>query len=201
MIWFFALQEDEPNLSLVGRVSQQIIDGRKVEVHLPRVLGLERPHLDVDDEKASKLQVIKEEIDSIVFAADFKRVLTADECEPVAELEKCLAEVRERFALPAEEPALDLHYENVAAPAVWIACSVYQMRSPASFTRSKSLMLWPQGNFATACCKIGSSGLGKRPHISEVPGREPLHVREARFEILREPRDDVFTPPFVLLPA
>ena len=74
--------ENEPDRRLVCRMLQHVIDGRKIEIHLPRILRLERRHFQVDDDKTPELQVIKQEINPKVFSSDFERILAADKRKP-----------------------------------------------------------------------------------------------------------------------
>jgi hypothetical protein len=85
------LAKNESDTRLVVRMAEHVINGGEVEVHLPRILRLERRHLQIDDNEASELQVVEEEIDLEVLASNFKRNLAADKSESDAELDEKLA--------------------------------------------------------------------------------------------------------------
>ena len=88
--------ENESDARLIVRMAQAVVNGGKVEVHLAGVLWLERRHLQVDDDEAPELQVVKEKIESEIFSSDFERHLAADECEADAKLDEELAQVFEK---------------------------------------------------------------------------------------------------------
>src|SRR5690348_13088803 len=94
--------ENQTNAGLIVGVAEKIVDGREVKIQLPGVLRLEWPHFEIDDNEASQLQVIEEQIEFEVFSSDFEQDLTAHECEPDSELDQKLAQVREKFPLQVE---------------------------------------------------------------------------------------------------
>ena len=77
----------------VGRMAQQIINGRQVKVHLARVLRLEVVDLEIDDDEAAQAQVIEEEIEVEVLVADLEVILAADKGEAPAELKEKRTEI------------------------------------------------------------------------------------------------------------
>jgi hypothetical protein len=83
-----ALAQDEPDRGLISRVSQEIVDGRQVEVHFASVFGFERRHLQIDHHETPQLEMVKEQIDPELLAADLDWVLAADEREAHAQLQQ-----------------------------------------------------------------------------------------------------------------
>jgi hypothetical protein len=68
-------------------VAQTLIDDAAIEIHLARVLGLERPAFEVHDHEAAEAQVVKEEVEIEVVAANVKMILASNEGEALAEFE------------------------------------------------------------------------------------------------------------------
>ena len=91
--------ENEPNRRLVCRMLQHVIDGRKIEIHLPRILRLERRHFQVNDDKTPELQVIEKKVNPKILSSDFQRILAPDEREPNSQLKEELAYVLEKTRL------------------------------------------------------------------------------------------------------
>jgi len=80
-------------------MTKQIIDGGKIEVHLAGVLRLERAALEVEDNEASKLQVIEEQVDSVFLLGHFERHLSANEREADSQLKEELLDVANKPGL------------------------------------------------------------------------------------------------------
>jgi len=162
MIRFFCFTDNQADGRLIVRMAEHVIDGREVEIHLSRVLRLERRHLEVNHHEASKLQVVEKQIKFEVLSADLKQHLAPDKCKPQAEFDEKLTQVREktlfevallcfrceskeievvgildellceiglrlregclevrqRFALPPVETAINLHDQHIPAPAI-----------------------------------------------------------------------------------
>ena len=112
------LAQNETDARLVVWVTEHVVNRGEVEVHLPRVLRLERRHLQIDDAKASKLQVVEEEIDLKVFSADFEWNLAADEGEAGAEFDKELAQVLQKPSF--QVTFLRLGGERQEIEVVWV---------------------------------------------------------------------------------
>lgn len=80
----------------------EIIDGREIVVHFPGILGRELSHLQVNDNEASELQMIEQQIEVIVFVSDGQRHLSSDKGEPGSEFQQELLDVIDQsaFQLP-----------------------------------------------------------------------------------------------------
>lgn len=78
---------------------EHVIDGGEVEVHLPGILWLEGRHLQIDDDEASKLQMVKKQIQLEILSSNFKRNLATDKGEAGSELNKELAQVLQQSPL------------------------------------------------------------------------------------------------------
>ena len=100
------LAENESDARLVVGMAQQVVDGGKVKIHLAGILRLERRHLQIDDDKAPKLQVVEEKIELKIVSSDFERHLGTDECEADAELDEELAQM-------PEEPSFEIAFLGV----------------------------------------------------------------------------------------
>ncbi len=98
-------------------------------------------------------------------------------------------EIGDCLPLAAEEPALDLHYEDVPAPAIPdgllripkpLLSGPHEVQKPDVVTPgqlcNRLLHNWPS--------------FGKGPHIFEIPRRKPSHFWEFYVEILRQPLND-----------
>src|SRR5260370_20240700 len=90
----FAENQDDARF-IVG-MAEHVIDGGEVEIHLSRVLRLERRHLEVNHHEASKLQVVEQQIELKVLSADLKQHLVPDKSKPQAEFDEKLTQVREK---------------------------------------------------------------------------------------------------------
>ena len=75
---------------------QKVVDSGEIEIHLAGVLRLERAHFEIDDHEASKLEVVEQQVDLKIFAADFNWILAAYESEANSELNKKLASCASR---------------------------------------------------------------------------------------------------------
>ena len=56
-------------------------DRREIKVHFAGIFGFEWRRLQVDNDKAAQLQVVKEQVDPEVFASDFERIMASNERE------------------------------------------------------------------------------------------------------------------------
>ena len=72
---------------------EEVIDGGEIKVHLAGVFGSELVHLEINNNEASKSEVVKEEIDKEILAFNFEWVLTSNKGEADAELQKKLLEM------------------------------------------------------------------------------------------------------------
>lgn len=210
-----------------------VINRRQVEVHLAGVLRLELVDLEVDDDEAAQAEVVEEQVEIEILATDFEVVLTADECEALAEFEnerpevveqaalqlplgnvirdveeleavgilhqlprqvrlrrwQGLGEIRDCFALAADQPAFDLVDENSAAPAVLDRPAGIPEPVVLGFQRVEQAEVMPPGQ---SCNNLLHNlqvrvGFGKGPHVGEVACRQPGHVREVAPQVLRKP--------------
>ena len=84
---------------LVIRMPKQVVYSGEIEIQLACVRGFEGPHLEINDDEASELEVIEQEIDFEIFATHFQRILAADKREADAELQEKLPDVFEETAL------------------------------------------------------------------------------------------------------
>ena len=80
-------------------MAEKIVHGGEVEIQLPGIFRLEWPHFEINDDKASELEVVKQQIDFEVLSSYFKQDLAADEGEPDTKLDEELAQVGEKFPL------------------------------------------------------------------------------------------------------
>jgi hypothetical protein len=93
------LAQDQANGRLIGSVALEVIDGGEVEVHLAGELRLQGPDLEVDDQEAPQFQMVKQQVDVKILAADFEVDVFADESEADSALQQELADVSEQAAL------------------------------------------------------------------------------------------------------
>ena len=82
---------------LVISVAEHVIHGREVKVHLARVLRLERPHLQIDNDEASQLQMVEEQVEPEILSSNLQRNLAADESKAYAKFNQELPQVRQEF--------------------------------------------------------------------------------------------------------
>src|SRR5262245_30143301 len=87
MTSFAPLAQDDADGRLVVGMAQLIVDGGQIEVHLAGKFRLEVLDLQLDDDEAPEPQVIEQQVEIIVLAADVEVILAADEGEALAELE------------------------------------------------------------------------------------------------------------------
>ena len=102
------LAQHETDARLVRGLPELRVDGRQVEVHLARVLGLKRARLELDDDEAPELQVEEQEVEVEVLVVDHEMHLTPDEREADAELQHEVAHV-------IEEPAFKIALLSIGA--------------------------------------------------------------------------------------
>jgi hypothetical protein len=79
-----ALAENNPDRGLIVSVTELIIDGEEVEIHLAGELGLEVFHLEFKNDEAAQPQVIEEQAHVVVLSTDFQRILAPYKREPLA---------------------------------------------------------------------------------------------------------------------
>ena len=89
----FGLAEQDADGGLIGGVAQQFVHGGEVEVRLAGIGRLEVGHFEVHDDEAAQGEVVEEQVQVEVFAADFEVILAADEAESGSHLQKELAQV------------------------------------------------------------------------------------------------------------
>ena len=83
------MDELMPSQPEIERVIEMILGWMASRaLHLAAELGLELSHLEVEDDEAAEAQVIEQEIETKLIAAHLKRVLAADECKALTELEE-----------------------------------------------------------------------------------------------------------------
>ena len=112
------LAQNQADRRLVIRMAEQIIDYRQVKIDLAGKLGLKGNHLDVDDDVRPKLQVIEQQVDVKVVAADFEVHLAADEGESDAEFEKEITNMLQQTAL--QLTFLGVVCEGEKVKIIWI---------------------------------------------------------------------------------
>src|ERR1019366_10773933 len=87
------LAENHSDARLVVRVAKQIINGRKVEIHLAAEFGLEVFHFQIYDDVCSEAKVIEEQINAEFLATYLQRILATHKREPCAEFQQKVAEM------------------------------------------------------------------------------------------------------------
>jgi len=75
------LAQNDSDGWLVVRMTEQVINGGQVEVHLPGILRLEGGHLKIDHNVCPELEVVEEKVDVEILPADFEMYLLPDEGE------------------------------------------------------------------------------------------------------------------------
>ena len=99
--FLFCFTEDEADGWLISGVLEKVIHRGEVEIHFAGVLRLEGATLQVDDDEATKLQVVEQKVKAIVFARNLQRVLAANEGKPCAEFQQetcgCAPPIQPRF--------------------------------------------------------------------------------------------------------
>jgi hypothetical protein len=88
-----SLAEYDADARLIVWVFQEIVDGRKIEVHFAGVFRLEVADLQIDNDEAPESRIVKEEIEAEIFPGDFERVLTTEKCETLSEFQEKLPQV------------------------------------------------------------------------------------------------------------
>ena len=68
--------EDQADRRPVILVAHLFINGRQVEIHLARELGLERLDLQIDHDEAPQLQVVEQQVEEILLAGPLEVGLT-----------------------------------------------------------------------------------------------------------------------------
>ena len=83
-------------------LAEDVVQGSQIEVHLPSVLGLERPHLQFNRHETAQPEVVEEEVQPVLLSADFQAVLAPNQGEADAKLKKEVSEVAQegRFKIP-----------------------------------------------------------------------------------------------------
>jgi hypothetical protein len=136
------------------------------------------------------------------------------EIEGIGVLEELLSElglssrqrprkVCQRAALAGEQVALDLMDKNGSTPAMLdgllsVPCTLLGCLDgikKAYVVPPRQLCNDPLHKFDVR------PGCSKGPHIFQVSGRQPGHFRKNSAKIIRQPVDDLGTPPFALLPS
>jgi hypothetical protein len=69
-------------------MAEEIVDGGEVEIDLADEGGIEGDCFQFDDHVAAKLEMIEQQIEVVVVAADLEMHLPADKCEAAAELDQ-----------------------------------------------------------------------------------------------------------------
>lgn len=77
-------------------MAQQIVHRCQVKVHLTRELRHKLRHLQVYDHKAAQAQVIEQQINLIVLAADFQMILTAYEGKACSHFQQETLQMRQQ---------------------------------------------------------------------------------------------------------
>ena len=85
-------QNDADRRSFVG-LADVAVEGFKVELHLPEVLGLELFNFEIDRDQAVESAMKEQQIDKEVAIADLKWIITADKAEIAAEFDQKLLEL------------------------------------------------------------------------------------------------------------
>ena len=93
------LHSSRPMVGASPSVRSRSSAARQVEVELPRVGRGEPAHLQVNDDVAVQPDVVEEQVEEEVAAADLQVVLAADEGEPGPHLQQELAHVLQQPAL------------------------------------------------------------------------------------------------------
>ena len=75
-------------LGLSSGSRSTVIQRGEIEIHLARMLRLERPRLQVDGDQATQLAVIEEQVDVKILSADLEMMLAGDERKPFSQLEQ-----------------------------------------------------------------------------------------------------------------
>jgi hypothetical protein len=73
---------------LVVRMAKQVLGRGEVEVQLPHEGGIEGNGLELDNDMAAQLEMIEEQVEVELLAADLETHLSADEREPTAQFEQ-----------------------------------------------------------------------------------------------------------------
>ena len=94
MVTFLAQQQAD-GWSVIG-MAQLVVHGRKVKIHLTREFRLEGFHFQINHDVAAQPEVIKQQVEIIILAADFHVILPPDKCEPDAEFEQEFLDVVEQ---------------------------------------------------------------------------------------------------------
>ena len=84
---------------MVGCVAfmlHQIVYGRKIEIHLPGIFGRELLHLQVDDNKAAQLEMVKQQVEIKVVLAYHEMDLPTYKREAGPQFEQKLLDVRDQ---------------------------------------------------------------------------------------------------------
>src|ERR1035437_5101121 len=229
--------EDKTDAWLVVRMTKEVIDSGEVEIHLPGILGFKPAHFEIDDNEASELQVVEEQIDLEILSSNLERHLTSDEGKSHAEFDEKLAQVRkkpmfevallclrrkgeeieivrifdellgeirlcrwqsrlkvrERLPLPPVKATLNLHDENVPAPAV--GGGLFRVPEPFLWTlhQVKEPDIVAPGQLCNRLLHNWPS-LREGPHVFEIPRRKPPHLRELYVEILSKALNDLRAP-------
>src|ERR1035437_4301932 len=110
--------QDEANTRLVVGMAKHVIDGGEVEVHLAGILRLKCAHPQVDNDEASELQVVEEQVKPEILSSNIKRHLAPDEGETHAEFDEELAQVREKSLF--EIALVGFLSEGEKVEVVWI---------------------------------------------------------------------------------
>jgi hypothetical protein len=80
--------EQQADGRIIVSVFHPIIHGRQIKIHLPGKFGLERLHLKINHDIAAEPEVIKQEINLVILAADFKMDLTPHKREANTKFEQ-----------------------------------------------------------------------------------------------------------------
>lgn len=94
-----ATAQEQTDRRLIGRVLQQLIDHGQVEVELTDEGRFARYGLQLDDDEATQLQMIEEQVDLEVLVTDLKRNLPTNEREAGAQLQQEPLDVRDQRVL------------------------------------------------------------------------------------------------------
>ena len=74
-----------------------------VELHLPKVFGRDLADLQIDQEEATRKEVVENEITMIDLIADMNRTLLADQCKAASQLQQELPQM-------ANKPSLQISF-------------------------------------------------------------------------------------------
>src|SRR5258707_652938 len=80
-------------------MAQLIVHCRKVEVHLTGIFRFERSRLQIDDDVAAQLEMIKKQVDVKILAIHREMYLLPHKSESRTQLDKELADVRQQTVL------------------------------------------------------------------------------------------------------